>query len=302
MSHKAVSWALDQRHLKPAPWIVLIQLADRLNKDTLRCDPDQAKLAGDCNMSRATVNRHLEALEDLELIRRIPRVNPKTGKPLSTFYILGLNFDNPPYVENAVSQNETRGKRGRRENKDGVHVSNCDSAPCLNNGQARVSKNAETVCQNETLTFVREPVREPCAASAAHQDFDFGSFFDRVWRASPRPDSWSETEAAVEALIEAGERPGDILAATESYRARVAGHDASRIKYSQNFYADGSWKRHVPTAAPKATQEQILAARAQNILEAKPFVCRHISAHAARECVTAGLVTSDQCHAAGISV
>ena len=108
MSHRAVNWALEQKTVKPGPWIVLIMLADRVNKDTRRCDPDLRLLAADCNMSRATVIRHLELLENDGLIRRVRRQDPVTMKQLTTFYILGLDFDDPPVVENAESQIATR--------------------------------------------------------------------------------------------------------------------------------------------------------------------------------------------------
>ncbi len=139
MSHKAVNWALEQKHLKPGPWIVLIQLADRHNKDTKQCNPDQNTLAEDCNMSRATVNRHLDDLEALGLITRVRRQNPVSRKRLSTYYILGLDAADPPKIDFAMSQIETRNSEGQSENIARGHVSECDTEtmsqkrrkPCL---------------------------------------------------------------------------------------------------------------------------------------------------------------------------
>ncbi|MFV1728638.1 helix-turn-helix domain-containing protein [Phaeobacter sp. JH20_02] len=301
MSHKAVSWALEQRHLKPGPWVVLIQLADRHNKDTLQCDPDQNLIAADCNMSRATVNRHLEDLETCGLIRRVPRVNPRTNKALSTFYILGLNFDNPPVVEHAVSQNETRKGVGKKENKSEGHVSKCDTEPCLKNDDSRVSKNAISESQIETQTLVKEPVKEPCAADASHHR-DLNLVLDEIWAAYPRKGDQLATEEAARALIEGGANPADLLAAVKAYAKKAASYDESRVKLSQNFFAGDFWQRNVPVSAKVASRDEILQARAKTILEGKTFLCRSITAHAAGECITAGLVTPQDCLQAGIAL
>lgn len=95
MSHRATNWAFQQRGLKPATWRVLVQLADRHNKDTGRCDPSQAQLAEDCEISISTLNVHLEILEGRGLIRRIRRSNKATGHQERTYYILGFDSDTP---------------------------------------------------------------------------------------------------------------------------------------------------------------------------------------------------------------
>lgn len=127
MSHRAMNWALEKRHLKPAPWRVLVMLADRHNKDTLRVDPEQALLAHDCNMARSTINRHLEDLETAGLLVRVQRVNPKTQKQIPTFYVLEIDFAKPPYIEFAVSDYETRIKEVQSRNIDPSRVPNPDA-------------------------------------------------------------------------------------------------------------------------------------------------------------------------------
>ena len=92
MSHKATNWAFSQRGLKPATRVVLLYLADRHNPD-FGCFPSQAQLAADCDMSRRSVNHHLEELENLGLIRRVRRIDPDTRKQMSTRYILGFEPD-----------------------------------------------------------------------------------------------------------------------------------------------------------------------------------------------------------------
>ncbi len=89
MSHHATNWAIQQRGLKPATKIVLWHLCDRHNPD-LGCFPSQNRLADDCEISRSTLNDHLDRLEAAQLLRRMRRVDPVTKRQLPTRYILGF--------------------------------------------------------------------------------------------------------------------------------------------------------------------------------------------------------------------
>ena len=72
MSHDATGWAIKQRGLKPATKIVLWQLCDRFHPDN-GCFPSQETLSNVCEMSRSSLNEHLDALELAGLIRREQR-------------------------------------------------------------------------------------------------------------------------------------------------------------------------------------------------------------------------------------
>lgn len=89
MSHRATNWAVEQRGIPAIAKVVLWHLADRHNPDN-GCFPDQATLADSVEVSRASINRHLTELEKAGLIRREQRVDPTTGKHLSTRYRLGF--------------------------------------------------------------------------------------------------------------------------------------------------------------------------------------------------------------------
>lgn len=202
MSHNAVNWALNQKTLKPGPWVTLIMLADRHNKDTKRCDPDQMQLAADCNMSRATVNRHLDELEQNGLIKRVQRQDPITLRQMRTFYILGVDFDDPPLVEHAVYQNETRGAKEENENTDQSRVSNLDTEavsqktgdPCLKNDDSRVSL-LRLASKEEP---VKEPVKEPYAHVRAREETDHAAMaeLDEIAQSWVRPVVACRTYAA----------------------------------------------------------------------------------------------------------
>ena len=91
MSHVATNWAFQVKGLSPTAKVLLLHLADRHNPD-FGCFPSQDRIAADCEISRSTVNRHLDDLERIGLIRRIPRVDPETKKQKSTQYLLAFEY------------------------------------------------------------------------------------------------------------------------------------------------------------------------------------------------------------------
>ena len=92
MSHKGTNWAIQQRGLKPATKLVLWHLCDRHNPD-IGCFPSQDQLAADAEVSRSQLNVHLAELEDVGLIKRQRRVDPRTKRQLRTRYLLGFEDD-----------------------------------------------------------------------------------------------------------------------------------------------------------------------------------------------------------------
>ena len=205
MSHAATNWAIQRRGLKPTSKIVLWHLCDRFNPD-YGCFPSQARLAHDCEISRATLNRHLDTLETRGLIRRIRMIDHRTGQQRPTRYLLGFETgfpppgsgdlqaesagDNPPFdpegsltpcpdlrhgsnAENASFGNGLAIEAVSEPCLDLGHgpVSQFDANPCLKNGNSRVSK--------RDTNLVREPLRKPVKEEedAQARDSDFDRFF-----------------------------------------------------------------------------------------------------------------------------
>lgn len=144
MSIEATNWAFSQRGLKPAAKLVLVYLADCHNRHTKRCDPSQALLASECEMSRASVNVHLKALEEGGFIRRVQRSNAKTKKQKSTLYVLGCDEEKPQNVEKAVSRIQTREKAKAVSRKRAI--------PCPENGGSRVQTSRHEPEENQKRT------------------------------------------------------------------------------------------------------------------------------------------------------
>lgn len=174
MSHYATNWAIQQRGLKPATKLVLWYLCDRHNPD-YGCFPSQKQLAADAEMSRASVNTHLKALEDAGLIRRIVSVDEKTRRQRPTRYILRFEaeFHQEPCPESGHGISGTGEEHSAEPCPESGHgaVSRFCAEPCPENGESRV--------QNLDTNPVREPLREPVKEEEGAQarEFEFEEFF-----------------------------------------------------------------------------------------------------------------------------
>lgn len=89
MSFTAIKWARSQQGLPTATRLLLRELADR-HTDMRGCFPGLQSLASNCDVSLATVKRHLRVLEGLGLLIREQR-RDRTGRIRTTFYHLRLD-------------------------------------------------------------------------------------------------------------------------------------------------------------------------------------------------------------------
>lgn len=133
MSHQATNWAFQQRGLEAATWRVLVMLADRHNPD-YGCFPSQNQIPSDAEMSRSSLNVHLEKLERAGLIRRERRIDPDTRKQRSTRYVLAfeVEFDRKPCPDAGHGNEAADPMKSRAEPPGAVsrsRVQNLDTNP-----------------------------------------------------------------------------------------------------------------------------------------------------------------------------
>ena len=193
MSHDATNWAIQRRGLKPTTKIVLWHLCDRFNPD-YGCFPSQDRLAHDCEISRSTLNEHLDRLEAEKLLRRVPRIDPVTKRQLPTRYILGFEegftphdpkpcpetghgFSTVVYDAETAPENAPSAVNSVEPCPEIAHgnppeaVSGFCHNPCPENGESRV--------RNPDTNLVREPLSKPVKEEedAQARDSDFDRFF-----------------------------------------------------------------------------------------------------------------------------
>lgn len=214
MSHEATNWAIRQRGLKPATKLVLWHLCDRHNPDH-GCFPSQARLAHDAEVSRASLNEHLNLLEQAGLLRRERCHDPVTKRRMSTRYILGFEdgftaISTDPCPESghgaaAIADDVTSSKKTNDISPDkavpcpdsghgnrGEAMSRFPAEPCPDFGESHV--------QNLDTNLVREPLRETVTTGACARASDDALVFDlkrilgiaedgpiSIWWISPNP-------------------------------------------------------------------------------------------------------------------
>lgn len=86
MSFQLMTWAVQQKCGSAATKMVLIMLANHSNGHTQQCTPRHGLLADECEMSKETLKSHLHKLEEIGLIRIVPRF--ADGVQLSNQYEL----------------------------------------------------------------------------------------------------------------------------------------------------------------------------------------------------------------------
>ena len=189
MSHDATLWAIEQRGLKPTTKIVLWHLCDRFNPD-FGCFPSQARLAEDCEISRSTLNDHLDRLEEARLLRRVPRVDPVTKRQMPTRYILGFEGTSAPHDPEPCPESGHGSLLGSGDD-DSTSGTDNPAAPCPETGHGNPQKavsgfcpepcpeNAESRVRNPEINLVREPLSKPVKEEedAQARDSDFDRFF-----------------------------------------------------------------------------------------------------------------------------
>lgn len=294
MSHKASAWLalLPPETVKAGAFRILFHLCDHHNDERdpeFACFPSQETLMRKTGLSNGALNNALKTMEQGGILKRRRSTVPGSSKP-RTYYILGC--DGP------LTAKQTP------ENGGSPNSSPLEAAT----EQTPVSEQANSSFMPSKLQStgeepVKEPVKEHCAADAAHtSEFDFDFFFAEFQRIYPRMGDAEKTEDALTAAIAAGADPSEILTGAKAYVVENADNKIQYLKFSENWITEKRWTQHVVKPRAAIDPKKILEIRAADIRAAKPYVCRSITAHAAGECIAAGLVSIQQCKSAGIAI
>jgi Helix-turn-helix domain len=173
MSHFATNWAIQLRGLEAATKVLLWHLADCHNP-AQGCFPTQAYLADRCELSRASVNRHLAILVQRNLIARERLFDVARQCQLPTRYYLACE----PNFEQHRMRLAALPKRGLKPCRSSGHGAESQNSgkPSLNFSESRVSD-----CDPNPVT---KPVKEPPSGTRARA----GSDFSKLWERWPEPE------------------------------------------------------------------------------------------------------------------
>lgn len=298
MSHEATNWAIKQRGLAPPAKIVLWHLCDRYHPDN-GCFPSQDRLAEDCEISRASLNTHLKALEEAGLIRREQRRDKRTRQQKSTFYRFAFEADFKP--ENPPNPSPDIGHGNGAE-----PVSKSDAEPCPNPDESRVQNldtnpvrgtSKRTSNEREGARDDREEESQTVSADAWKRRFrkahkDWPTFVS---------DSADTAEAEWFNLSEADrQKAGDLMPV---YIAEVRRSGRTRFAAFAVYLREKRWERlddsavqaNSPTGLAAPFGKMWGAARFAKLLEA-PEPCRTPPSHFQQQVLEQGGEPARQIH------
>lgn len=286
MSHKALIWATQQRGLKPATKLLLIQLADHHNPVN-GCFPGQELLADECEMSVRSVREHLGILEDKGLIRRIKSGGSGSRRP-SDRYVFPFE-DGEGATKGSASTAKNTGKTVSHEGENtGSSASEIPAKP------------RDNYRQNLPPNLVREPVRESfVAADAEHKPSDFGEF----WEAYPRKRDHRRCEELFLAATASGVPSARLIDAAKRYRAENAGNKPMYLAYADNWLEQRRWEDfpESPRAAARSSDISQIAEFWAAKVHAKRYIPQAaISPEIVHCMVSNGLVTERDLLSAGL--
>lgn len=197
MSYEAQAWAV-KKDIPCTPKMVLMMLANRINKDTGQCFPSISILALDCGLSKRSVINQLEKLENLKLIKIIRRKIDKVK--VKNLYSLDL-FDH----ENVVKEIQYPSERDSLEVVQEVHQGSERGALEVVN-EVHPNQEVEPVREPregdfipKRVTFVKPSLQEiQKFISEKNLNVDTETFFDYYeangWKAGKNPmRNWEAT-------------------------------------------------------------------------------------------------------------
>ena len=291
MSGMALIWAANVKGLKPAPKIVLIQLADFHNKETGQCNPSAQRLADECEMGRATLFRHMMTLEQSGLVTRHARGDGSRG---SNQYELHLDITLGPSSRRkggasgpngVVYQNETGGNVSKKRGK----------GP---SGEMGVVLNRD---RNLTIEPVKEPATRKREASGDEEA-------EKILVAYP-PDRLRGKAvclAQIEEAMKEGSAPADLLRAVQAYATDSAGFTRSKVCFSDNWFQSRRLQAYVERRAEDREKMKVLEAdhhaRLACWISDRSPMCKHITATQVSALLASMLVTEAQIQAAGLGI
>lgn len=292
MSGIALIWAANVKGLKPAAKIVLIQLADFHNKETGQCNPSAQRLADECEMGRATIFRHMTALETNGLITRHARGDGDGGRSSNHYE---LHLDITLGASSRKNVKAARGGRVKSQNETGRKVSK----------SGRKSLSVETrLVPNRDTNLTIEPVKEPLPRKREAEE---GLVVENILAAYPSDRVRSKTVCLknIKWAIEEGISPEDLLEAVRIYAAESADFTRSKVCFSDNWFKSRRWLKYIEDIHSKAAKAHAQVANHHArlvswICKCDPM-CKHITASQIADLVASKRVTEAQLQAAGLA-
>lgn len=230
MSHMMTAMAMRQKGLKPATKIVLYWLADHHNGETGDCFPSINRLVECCEMSKASVVRHLDELEERGFIVREQR-SRGNGSQTSTSYII---------QQNRLSQNETGA------------VSKCDRG--LSQNETPITLEDINLGNEPTPLFPQGGGDDDFSAKKTERQDLTDEFFNDWWNLFPKREGANPKKSALASFKRALKKiqPDQLMLATAAFAVSRQGEDPKFTPMASTWLNQERWDQWTGKAASAA--------------------------------------------------
>jgi len=245
----------------------------------------KANIAADLEMSKRTVQRAVDALLAASLISEVGQRKCRNG--FTVEYRINIEaIEKLPSTRDTVTPLDTKSTGDTMSPVSPCHLTGVTMSP-----------HGVSQCHPNLTGTILEPL---CAADAANTGLS--DFFDWFFAVYPRAGDREKTEAALKkAVCQDGVSCETILSGAKAYAAEQKGNLPRYVAYSENWVEQKRWLQFA-TAAKPVSPDVIFEQRAKAIRERQSWVARHVSAASARELISRGLVTVEQCREVGIAL
>ena len=234
MSFEAMAWAVKWQ-LPAKQKIVLLMMADRVNKDTARCHPSIKGLAADCGMSETSVKEAIRALKEAGLV--VAHERRVEGVSLSNEYELEVDKFPPPR-RNTPHPQAQYAPPPRRNTPPNLSDEPVREPELCEDGEIPLFSADETPAQDRTAEA-----------------------FERFWKVYPKKAGKPSALKAWQKQIKAGHDPEEIISGAERY-ARSEAVVRGFAKHPQGWLNDQRWN---DADLPPAQGALTLAERARRL-------------------------------------
>jgi hypothetical protein len=218
---EAIIWAMKARGLTPTAWKLLLKLCDRVNneRDDFDVWPSQKTIADDCEVSVATVKRHLQELVDEGYIRVIGQFDARSGsKTVNRYRIQVRTRAVMPKEFIAVEPQGPAGPQAQYDPGHGAAVSRPIAQSELGDGVT-----GELTEPTESRTYPSEPT--PLSLTGEEPPRDLLNDLDTTTStalATTRPSIIEHVKQGWEALTERYTRIPTVRAWSDSRKKAIA--------------------------------------------------------------------------------
>lgn len=271
-----VKWAWEASISNSSEKFVLVALAQHANREGT-CYPSVARIMRRTALGERCVQSKLKSLEMRGLLRRTTRAGT------STLYYLTPVTDVPSQVGRAAAD-APHPRKTCTPPPQQMHPTPAIGAPKLPK-----TTNKKTI--NE---FVPDK-------NLAFKDVEPASHFNIFLTSFPRIGDLAKTKNEFCKAVEAGADPLEIIDASCEYAKEQKGNEQRFIAYSHNWLLQKRWVRFVPKniTHDSGTANDRLA---DAIKAKRHWVQSYTSAHKARELISLGLVSAEECKAAKVDI